>query len=623
MNPASVAAAVLALAAVAAMARFWLVSRRDPRRPHPARTATLVALQPLLAAVLYFGLFPPERALDPATLVVLTEGATAADAAGADGVVVALPEAGDSGAELRAPDLATALRQHPGTSRVQVLGAGLAARDREAARSVAIVFEPPPPAAGLTRLSLPPRIVRGEVFAIGGQVEGVAEGSVELHDPAGRRVDAAPLEAEGGFILRGVAMEAGAAQFALRVLDRDGGPVSTSELGLWIDTAVPPRVLLLAGAPGPETRALRRWLVDAGAQVEARIALGGGLQLGNAPMDAATLAGADLLIADARAWTGLGDAGRARILAAVRDGLGLLLRADTPMPQASRQGLQSPGFAMTGGSGSVPWTVPAARIDDEDALRARLGSGSRDVPVDLEQARATPPKLARRDWRVQGAAAVPFETLGDAPPGWWRAEGRGRIGVWTLLDSYVLPLHGRADLADALWSPALATVARARTDLLPAVDAGARVGERLAVCGWPDGALVVEPDGGTMRPLVDPASGTRRCAGIWPRRAGWHRLRLGTAERGFHVAPAEADDGPRRAALREATLALSASPPRPDGQAEGGAAPVREAGPAWPWLLAWMLLATLAWWLERSRVGLRAGQAPGTPLERPAEPSTH
>src|SRR5690606_19379963 len=283
---------------------------RDPRRPHAWRLLALLALQPVLAAALYPVLFPPQRAVAPATLVLLTEGASAADAARADGIALALPEAQDAGTVPRTPDLAIALRRHPGTTRVQVLGAGLVARDRDAARGLAIAFEPPPLPPGIVRLALPSRAIRGAAFAIDGQAEGAPGGSVELRDPAGRRVDTAALDDDGRFRVHGPAMEAGAALFVLRLLNADGATLAKFAAPLWIEPPAPPRVLLLAGAPGPETRALRRWLVDAGAQVQARIALGGGLQLGAAPLDEQALAGADIVIADARAWSGLGGGGR-------------------------------------------------------------------------------------------------------------------------------------------------------------------------------------------------------------------------------------------------------------------------------------------------------------------------
>ena len=71
---------------------------------------------------------------------------------------------------------------------------------------MAIDFEPPALRDGFVELTLPDRIGRGATFAIGGRVQGVADGGVELHDPAGRRVDAAPLDGQGRFLVQGVAM---------------------------------------------------------------------------------------------------------------------------------------------------------------------------------------------------------------------------------------------------------------------------------------------------------------------------------------------------------------------------------------------------------------------------------
>jgi len=602
MSPERIVALLLATAVVLAWARLWRAYRAEAGRARGWRLASLLALQPLLAGTLYLALFPPARVVGADTLTVLTERDTAADVADARGIVLALPEAGDVAGAVRVPDLATALRAHPGAARVQVSGAGLAARDRDAAASVSIDFAPAAPPAGIVRVWLPARATRGAAFIVAGEVAGVDDGRVELLDPAGRRVDAVALASDGRFALHGIAMEAGPAMFGLRVLDGEGAAAAQAEVPLWIEAPVSPRVLLLAGAPGPETRALRRWLDDAGAQVQARIALGGGLQLGSVALDDASLAQADVLVVDARAWSGLGESGRARVLAAVRGGLGLLLRADAALPVAAMRALAGPEFGIAGGAGTASWPLPAARIDDEQALRARLGNGTRDAPFDLEQAQAPIPPLTRRNWQVRGARAIVLSGAGEAPAGWWRAEGRGRVGLWTLLDSYVLPLHGRADLFDGLWGPALGTLVRARGDALPTVPAGARVGERLVVCDWPQEAVVEAPDGTVLQPLVDPASGTRRCAGIWPRASGWHRLRLGDAARGFHVASADADEALRLAALREATLALAqATPP-----AAAGLAAPRRPGPAWPWFLAWLGLATLAWWLERARLGRRS-----------------
>ena len=128
MTPQSIAAVLLALAVLAAWLRLWLGHRRDARRPRAWRLAVLVLLQPLLALALHATLFPPASVLAPGELTLLTEGASAGDVpeAARDGLVLALPEARAGGDVARVPDLGTALRQHPGTTRVHVVGAGVA-----------------------------------------------------------------------------------------------------------------------------------------------------------------------------------------------------------------------------------------------------------------------------------------------------------------------------------------------------------------------------------------------------------------------------------------------------------------------------------------------------------------
>ncbi|MFX6461691.1 hypothetical protein ABTG33_19220, partial [Acinetobacter baumannii] len=71
-----------------------------------------------------------------------------------------------------------------------------------------------------------------------------------------------------------------------------------------------------------------------GIPLHLQISLGGGIQLGDAPlpMNAETLRRFDLLVLDARSAAGLGEAQRAALGAAVRDGLGVLVRADGPIP---------------------------------------------------------------------------------------------------------------------------------------------------------------------------------------------------------------------------------------------------------------------------------------------------
>ncbi|MCD9033900.1 carboxypeptidase regulatory-like domain-containing protein, partial [Luteimonas sp. Y-2-2-4F] len=228
-----------------------------------------------------------------------------------------------------------------------------------------------------------------------------------------------------------------------------------------------------------------------------------------------------------------------------------------------------------------------------------------------EAAQAPPPALVRRALRVAGADAVPLGAdAAGAPWAWWRPQGLGRVLVWTPQDSYRLALAGRADLHADLWREAVAAVARPRAAEAPRIDGPVFVDERAALCGLSEGAVVETPDGHRDPLWIDPRSGDARCAGFWPRQAGWHRVRQGEAHAPFHAFPADALPGVRAAALREATAALSCAGGDCAAAPSAGTGVAAPRGPAWPWWLAWLALASALWAFERSRWG-RGGRAQG------------
>lgn len=603
MTPATALAGILALAVMLAWLRLLSRWRQAPGRGW--RLALLLCLQPASAVLLYLALVPPPLPTQAGIMTVLTAGATRAQlAAHVQGnVLVALPEAPALGNAQAMPDLATALRRHPDTRRLRILGAGLEARDRDPAQGLALAFAPPPLPRGLVRLDAPFRIAPGEAFRVSGRVHGVADGEVVLLDPAGRRVDAASLDDAGGFALTGTVRAAGAALFALQVRDVPGDLVEEAALPLWIADAPPPRALLLAGAPNPEFRHLRRWAEDAGLSPQVEVGVGGGIGLGDG-LPAATpeaFEAFDLVVLDERAWATLGAARREALAQALQRGTGVLLRATAPLPQATRDQWRGFGIGLAGDA--APVAALASVREESQMLAARLGPGSVDAPFDAEVAGQALPELSRRRLRPEPDDAVPV--LHDAsgePHAWWRAQGRGRIGLWTVTDSYLLALAGRGDLHGQWWSGMFAVLARAHAQAPPQLRGAARAGERVAVCGLvEETARVLAPDGAASTVLVDPGTGSARCAAYWPRGGGWHVLDPGGAAWPFHVADADSSPALRAAELREATLRLAG------GDAAGAdiaaAAPPPRRGPSWPWFLGWLLVTGGLWWLERSRAG--------------------
>ncbi len=601
MNPAHLplfTAALLALAAAVSMLRLlhWQ-SRRDPSLPpRHGRLAALLLAQPLLAALLYLALFPPAKPTQAGTLTVLTAGAPAQIAHANGDILVALPEAPAHAEAEAVPDLATALRRHPQARRLHVVGAGLEARDREAARGRALVFDAAPPPAGLVDLEWPAQIAAGNDFAVHGRLAGLSGAAVELLDPAGQRLQRAVPGDDGRFALQGAARAAGRATFSLRVVDASGATRETMPLPLRITAPAPPRLLVLAGAPGPELKYLRRWASDAGIALHTRIGTGAGLVLGDAPLriDADTLRRFDALLLDERSLQSLGDGEMRALSDAVREGLGVLLRMTGPLSPADRARLRGWGFGVDAGAASE-----TTRLREGDATLAALrGPGSADAPLSADEPVPALPSLTRRALRIEAADAVPL--LHDAqerPLAYWRAHGRGRIALVTLTDSFKLVLAGRGERHAGIWSEAIATVARGDGASAPPMPWPLWEGERATLCDLADDAGIVAPDGARIALHPDPAGGARRCAAFWPAQPGWHLLRQGEAETPFAVLPAQAGAAWQAQRRREATLALAAQAPA-DVPVQAG--PPRR-GPSWPWFLAWLLASASLWAFERRR----------------------
>lgn len=614
MTLASAIALLLAVTVVLASARqvrnwFWPDPRRDAAmRPRAWRAIFLLAAQAAGAVLLYFLLFPPAVPIAPGTLVVLTADAGKAEVASTvDGEtddaaprVVALPEAGTlplrwSGAE-RVPDLATALRRHPAHT-LQVVGAGLTARDRPAVGNRGLRFDPAPLPRGLLDLQPPPVVAPGRGFALRGRTQGLQGGSAELLDPAGRRVSQAAPDASGRFVLHGSARDAGLARFRLRLRDGGGRVAESIDVPVQVVPARPLRALVLAGAPNPELKFLRRWADAAGIDMAARIELGAGLQLGDGPtrLDAATLDRIDLLLVDERSWGGLGAAQRAAVLGAVERGLGLLLRMSAAAGSADRRALQALGFEA----------AVAPRRE------TRLGAGF----VRAGDAVDALPPVTRSPVRIGGTdSVVALEDAGGDALALWHARGRGRIGVAIFDDSFRLALAGRGEAHGEAWSRVVSAVARSTQASPPLTIAVAPPGERSVVCRLAAGAQVRAPDGRSTPLLPDPRSGRASCAGYWAHEVGWHEVRQATPAQGgggdatgFQVPAEDALPAMRAHALREATLALAGPTP-----ATRLAQAAYEPGPRWPWFLGWLVIAALAWWLERSRHGLRLVEGSAT-----------
>lgn len=593
MSPTTI---LIALVAIALLAALRQTLRSRARGDAGWRLAALVAGQFALAAALWFFLQPPARPGAVATLVVLTADAPRPRAgAGADHV--ALPEAPDYAGIARVPDLATALRRHPGTHALRVLGAGLPDRDRDVARGLRIDFVPAPLPTGVVAVEAPVRVAAGRRFVVSGRIAGVADARLELLDPAGARIDLQTADREGRFQVSAIAGPAGRVDWTLRRRDAADAVSESIPLPLDVVAGAPLRLVALSGGVNPEQKYFGRWALDAGMALRAQAGTGAGVDIGTAPprLDVEGLRETDLVVLDDRAWRALGDSGRAALRDAVRDGVGVLLRLTGDPSPADRSALKAWGFLVEAADVARSVELPGTAQADAPAVAAsdRPAEATVDTNVD---ARA-PVQLTRRAQAITAVDGAPLlrDASGDVLAV-WRAEGRGRVAVWNLADSFRLQLAGRRAAYGSLWGEAVGRLARARGDEAAAPPVHARAGERVVLCGLGDDANLESPDGTTVPLRVDPAAGARACAAAWPQQAGWHRLRDGDRVLAFPVRARDEAPGLARRELRDATLALVAQPAARADKVRAPPVP----GPRWPWLLAFLAIAAAVWKIERT-----------------------
>ncbi|NYB80228.1 MAG: hypothetical protein HZS22_21010, partial [Stenotrophomonas maltophilia] len=102
--------------------------------------------------------------------------------------------------------------------------------------------------------------------------------------------------------------------------------------------------------------------------------------------------------------------------------------------------------------------------------------------------------------------------------------------------------------------------------------------------------------GDSVALIADGATSALRCAGWWPREAGWQRLQHGDSIVWRYVFdPKDAAALHRQAMIDATTQALASS-------TSANASVMQPVpGSRWPWWLAFVLCASLLWWLERRR----------------------
>ena len=563
-DPASVILALIGLTALLACLRL---ARQ--------RRWLLCLAQPLLAAGLAALLLwqPPETAT-PVGLI--TAGADAEQVAALrreqPGLSwLSLPGAPALPGVQTVEDIGAVMRRAP--SALLVVGDGLGPDPLEQIAALPIRYLPSDPGSSeLVALNPLPAFTPGQRWAVSGEVAPAAAGlAVHLLDPGGGSVAQSPLDAEGRFSLHGVAPLAVAQTWQLELRDGDR-LLQRLPLPLSPAPARPLRALLLAATPSPEIKFLRRWALDAGIALDARIGAAPGLAIrrGNDGLSAERLEELDLLMIDLRSWQQLG-ARQALLTEAVRAGLGLLILIDTLPSAADLASLAELKLALESTGDTLTQITPT------DAA-PRLAPGT--------QLQAWPLQREPDDALTQPLRAL----LGHAA---WAPLGRGRVGASWLLGSFQYAQQGQPAVHATHWSQLAQQLARpAQATPTWTLVSLPIVGQRLVLCGGTGSPRLEGPDGESAATVPDTGSG---CLAAWPNSAGRWRLPQsdGATVQWIDVLDANAFASLTRAERRSATATQAARLPWQDSAPAGA--------PRWQaWaLLAWLLIAALCWWAER------------------------
>lgn len=548
----------------------------------PLRLIAILVLQVGSAILLYVTLFPPERYAVAERLQILTANAKPVPLnSPANGRVLALPEAAVAISIERVPDLASALRRYPGITEIDVLGDGLPMRDWDAAHTVSIRYKALPIKQGIVELGLPEITAPGERWTVSGRLAHAAPVWVELLDPGHAVVARTLVDAQGHFALSDIARGQGNVLYQLRAVDAQKKNLET--LSFPVITMAPQRlrILSISGGANPELKYLKRWAVDADVSLQSSIALGMGMQIQTAPVSftASSLREVDLLLLDERAWMALSASSKQAVREALQQGLGVLLRITGPLSANARAEWRALGFTIT----------------ESDAVQMLR------LPEPNQQTNL--PALTRQSIRVQAPDGVSLfnDNQGDTI-GVWRAEQLGRVGVWWLNDSFNLVLSGHADVYGAMWSKISTTLARAKQKpRLSLPDNPMWVNERAVFCGLAQNARIETAQGQQLALLVERQGASKNCAAYWPELSGWHTLKSADQVQPFYVRPANDAPALHQRAIQQAMMALTASKPQQSLKDSRVAVP----GLHWPYFLAWLLLTTLLWWLERIRWAIK------------------
>jgi hypothetical protein len=576
-SPLEVRAAAFALACVFVAASLAIFDAGGRRKTRVAALA--VALAAGFAIVARPRLLPGGSSLGQ----LVTPGGGSRLTPAADGPRFLAPDvepwrpgAADAAREIPPLGRWSDLGQAPGW---QLRGAGLSSEEwRGVPPGVALEPDASFTARGLVDVRWPRRVTLGDPVTVAGRYR--PEGSavvLRLSGPGGVEAESAPLDdASPEFRLSMVPRAVGRLLLDLEERSSEGTPLRRHTLDVVVAPPTYPRVRIVAERASADASALRRWLAARGAEVELRVALGGGTVASSPPLRLADRAleaaeSEDLLVTFAAATSGNGGGEAATAAVSLRTARGadlvpLALAAppDDPKPASAATPVRDPLVTSTQGA-AFAWST-------EDAARAAPAA-----PIRIE-------RVGAPDLRVESLVVGSYRFL-------LRGDEASYAELWsTLLEAVRAPRPSpRCEMAGGPVREDRPVALVCRADRPP----------RLILVG---GETAPSEEIATA---AHPLDAGRFDAVVWPRGEGWRRLmasdRGRVADVEFYVQPRDswsAWDLERRVRATDAHRAEAAAA----GDLPGGRVPP-PARRAIPTAACWAVLVgalAVLWGVERS-----------------------
>ncbi|MBX0334395.1 hypothetical protein K3G39_14225 [Pontibacter sp. HSC-14F20] len=261
------------LAIPAALLLGWLAWRRPDRR----RLVWRLLASAVAGISLVLLLFPPsyERALDPGTAILLTEGyeADTLDAllASMEPKLLVYTYKIKAPKSAAIPDLYTFWQEQPQVQTVHVLGYGLAKQELQALQNITVIPHLSGIPTGIATVTWPEIITLGEQVTVAGQYTQVADQTTTLYlQAAGQAQDSVTLKEAGQQTLQLRYTPKQEGRYTYTLVSKSGEKVDTlGMVPIKVDAAAKPAVLLVSSFPLFEFKFLKNHL----GQLQHKVAL--------------------------------------------------------------------------------------------------------------------------------------------------------------------------------------------------------------------------------------------------------------------------------------------------------------------------------------------------------------